>query len=156
MDNVCNTIPRGYNAGSSLLRCDDARAVLGAGPLLLVVFERAGVRLHYGVSIWIAPYLLGQHAHDSLLPLLGQHAHRFPKPHQVNLVVDTLASARREIGAMLRVLGLFGAVTTGLLLVAESVATAARNWSRRNYEQQFSGSIMRKSKEETLIDLKDD
>ena len=44
IETLCST-PRGYSASSSLIRCDDARVVLGAGPLALVVFEQAGRRL---------------------------------------------------------------------------------------------------------------
>ena len=44
LDTVC-TMPRGYAAGSSLIRCDEYRAILGAGPLALVVFERTGINI---------------------------------------------------------------------------------------------------------------
>lgn len=41
LDRVC-LLPRGYPAGSSLIRCDEARSILGAGPLLLVALQRTG------------------------------------------------------------------------------------------------------------------
>lgn len=114
MDKVCTKLYRGYGAGSALLRCDDARAVLGAGPMLLVVFERAGV----------------------------------------NLVTGTLAAARREIGAFLRVVGLLGAMTTAVLLLAETASKSTRDWARQVYEQRAE-SAMRKSAGESLIYMGD-
>ena len=114
MDRVCSKLLRGYGAGSSLLRCDEARAVLGSGPTLLIVFERAGV----------------------------------------NLVTNTLAAARREIGAFLRVLGLLGAMTTAILLLAETAAKSASDWARRAYEQREMSS-MRRAKCETAVVLGD-
>lgn len=110
MDKVCTQLLRGYGAGSYLIRCDEARAVLGSGPMMLVVFERAGV----------------------------------------NLVTNTLAAARREIGAFIRVVGLLGAIATAILLVAESVAQAAKDWKRRMYEHRET-SAMRRSAGESLV-----
>lgn len=44
LDSVC-TMPRGYAVGSSLIRCDEYRAILAAGPVALVVFERTGINI---------------------------------------------------------------------------------------------------------------
>ena len=114
MELVC-TMPRGYAAGSSLIRCDDARAILAGGPLPLVVFERAGVRL----------------------------------------VTDALAAARREVGAMVRVLGLMGAAAAAVLIFAQSAATSVHTWSRRSYERGAT-SEMRRSLSEAVINFGQD
>ena len=111
---IC-TAPGGYSAGSALIRCDDARAVLAAGPMALIVFERAGVRL----------------------------------------VSDTLGAARRELGALLRVLGLAGALVMALLPVADSAACAVTTWSTRRAEQAAT-SEMRRCKDQSVWTLKED
>ena len=111
LDLVC-TLPRGYAAGSALIRCDEARAVLAGGPLPIVAFERAGVRL----------------------------------------VTDALAAARREVGAMVRVIGLLGAATAATLILAQSVATSIGARSRRAYEYGAT-SDMRRALSEAVINF---
>ena len=114
MDRVC-IMPRGYAAGSTLIRCDEARSILAGGPMPLVVFERAGVRL----------------------------------------VMDALAATRREVGAMVRVLGLLGAATAAVLLLAQSASLSMRTWSRHVYEQGAT-SPMRRAMAEAVVCLDQD
>ena len=97
IERVCST-PRGYSVGSSIIRCDEARAILGAGPLPLVVFERAGR----------------------------------------TMLVDALAAARREISALLRMIGLFGAFASALLIVARALAQRLSVWRQEDREKDCS------------------
>ena len=93
VDRICS-LPRGYAAGSTLLRCDEARAVLGAGPKALIVFERAGRMI----------------------------------------VIDAFAAARREVVALVRLLGFVGAAALALLVIAQHASTALSDWGCRKNE----------------------
>lgn len=44
LDRVCS-LPRNFPAGGTLIRCDDARAVMGRGPIAFVAAERAAAAL---------------------------------------------------------------------------------------------------------------
>lgn len=112
LNQVCD-IPRASSVGNTLIRCDEAKAVLAQAPLIIVAVERA----------------------------------------LVYLVIDTLAAARREVGAFLQALGFFGAIAVGGAVCIRTWI-AKRRRKRWEFDQMGASSEMFKARTSTVVPLR--